>query len=96
MAVNHPTVNKLAYPDADYSATRKFSYEHTFSGQNAVLTYWHRPLHAMTGAFTEAGFRIAVISEPSPHQAPASCSPTSWRVPSGAFLCFLFFVLEAV
>jgi SAM-dependent methyltransferase len=59
VAVNHPLVNKLADPDADYFATRKFSYEHTFSGQNAVLTYWHRPLHAMTGAFTEAGFRLA-------------------------------------
>ena len=66
VAVNHPTVNKLADPDADYFATRKFSYEHTFSGQNAVLTYWHRPLHAMTAGFTEAGFRIALISEPSP------------------------------
>jgi ubiquinone/menaquinone biosynthesis C-methylase UbiE len=53
VAVNHPTVNKLADPDADYFATRKFSHEHTFGGQNAVLTYWHRPLHAMTGAFTE-------------------------------------------
>jgi hypothetical protein len=97
VAVNHPTVNKLAYPDADYFATRKFSYEHTFSGQNAVLTYWHRPLHAMTGAFTEAGFRIAVISEPSPAPGARELFPDVLaKFPSGAFLCFLFFVLEAV
>ena len=51
--------------------------EYTFSGQNAVLTYWHRPLHAMTAAFTEAGFQIAVISEPPPHQAPVSVSTRS-------------------
>jgi ubiquinone/menaquinone biosynthesis C-methylase UbiE len=97
VAVNHPTVNKLAFPDADYFATRKFSYEHTFSGQNAVLTYWHRPLHGMTGAFTEAGFRIAVISEPSPAPGARELFPDVLaKFPSGAFLCFLFFVLEAV
>ena len=97
VAVNHPTVNKLADPDADYFATRKFSYEHTFSGQNAVLTYWHRPLHAMTDAFTEAGFRIAVISEPSPAPGARELFPDVLaKFPSGAFLCFLFFVLEAV
>jgi hypothetical protein len=27
------------------------------------MSFWHRPLHAMTDAFTAAGFRIAVISE---------------------------------
>jgi ubiquinone/menaquinone biosynthesis C-methylase UbiE len=97
VAVNHPTVNKLADPDADYFATRKFSYEHTFSGQNAVLTYWHRPLHAMTDAFTEAGFRIAVISEPPPAPGARELFPDDLaKFPSGAFLCFLFFVLEAV
>jgi len=94
VVVDHPTVNKLVYPDADYFATRKFSCEHTFSGQNAV---WHRPLHAMTAAFTEAGFRIAVISEPSPAPGASELFPDVLaKFPSGAFLCFLFFVLEAV
>jgi SAM-dependent methyltransferase len=67
------------------------------AARNAVLTYWHRPLHAMTGAFTEAGFRIAVISEPSPAPGARELFPDVLaRFPSGAFLCFLFFVLEAV
>jgi SAM-dependent methyltransferase len=97
VAVNHPFVYKLTFPDADYFATRKFSHEHTFGGQKAVLTYWHRPLHAMTGAFTEAGFRIAVISEPSPAPGARELFPDVLaKFPSGAFLCFLFFVLEAV
>lgn len=30
------------------------------------MTFWRRPLHAMTDAFTAAGFRINVISEPPP------------------------------
>jgi SAM-dependent methyltransferase len=95
MAVNHPTVFKLLYPEADYFATVKWSEEYTFSGQKGTLTYWHRPLHAMTDAFTAAGFRTAVISEP--HPAPGARE----RFPDDlgdrqAFLCFLFFVLEAV
>ena len=97
VAVNHPWVNKAAYHDADYFATRKYSEDYTFGGQAAVLTYWHRPLHAVTGAFIEAGFRIAVISEPSPAPGARELFPDDLaKFPPGAFLCFLFFILEAV
>ena len=66
VVVNHPIIFKIVYSDASYFATSKWSDEYTFDGQKAVLTYWHRPLHAMTDAFTAAGFRTAVISEPPP------------------------------
>src|SRR5215471_1035345 len=79
------------------SPPREYSEEYTLSGQSVTLTYWHRPLHAMTDAFTEAGFRIAVVSEPPP--APGTRERFPWvfkDLPSAtAFLCFLFFVLEA-
>jgi ubiquinone/menaquinone biosynthesis C-methylase UbiE len=99
-AVNHPFVYKLQYPDADYFAPREYSEEYTFSGQKAALTYWHRPLHAMTTAFTQAGFRIAVISEPPTAPGARELFPEVFaevfKDPSGTtFLCFLFFVLEA-
>jgi|GEM_PF-482447 len=79
MSVNHPIIYKLANPEADYFATLKWSEEYAFSGQSAVLTYWHRPLHAMTEAFTDAGFLISVISEPppAPGHPPTSSLPTS-------------------
>jgi len=100
VAVNHPFCYKLQYPDADYFAPREYSEEYTFSGQTAELTYWHRPLHAMTSAFTEAGFRISVISEPPPAAGARECFPEVFeevfkRPAATAFLCFLFFVLEA-
>ena len=58
---------------------------------------WHRPLHAMTDDFTAAGFRIAVLSEPgpSPETPPELLGPRIRRGDTTAFLCFLFFVLEA-
>ncbi len=58
---------------------------------------WHRPLHAMTDAFTAAGFRIAVVAEPepSPETPRELLTPRIRRGESTAFLSFLFFVLEA-
>nr|WP_042183132.1 class I SAM-dependent methyltransferase [Kibdelosporangium sp. MJ126-NF4]CTQ95584.1 methyltransferase [Kibdelosporangium sp. MJ126-NF4] len=94
-AVNHPIIYKMADPGADYFATVKWSEEYTFSGQKATLTYWHRPLHAMTDAFTAAGFRTAVISEPRPAPGARERFPDE-LADRQAFLCFLFFVLEAV
>ncbi|GLZ38846.1 methyltransferase domain-containing protein [Actinokineospora sp. NBRC 105648] len=95
VVVNHPIMYKMQYREADYFATSKWSDEYTFNGQHAVLTYWHRPLHAMTDAFTAAGFRTAVISEPPPAPEAHRLFPDEMaRFPSGAFLSFLFFVLE--
>jgi hypothetical protein len=60
-----------------------------------VLAYWHRPLHAMTEAFTAAGFRTAVISGPFPAPEARDRFPDKIAA-KPAFLSFLFFVLEAV
>lgn len=95
LSVNHPLVYKVTYPTADYFALKQYSEDFVFNGQSTVLTFWHRPLHTMTDAFTEAGFRISVISEP-----PASADTPRELFPPHlgnrkAFLCFIFFVLEA-
>lgn len=95
VSVPHPVVYMFNYQDRDYFALTQYSEEFEFEGQSATLTYWHRPLHAMTDAFTEAGYRIAAVSEPpwSPH------TPTDLLPPNAsertAFVCFLFFALEA-
>jgi SAM-dependent methyltransferase len=95
LSVNHPIVYPMTHPGAQYFALTEYSQEHVFGGLPAVLTCWHRPLHAMTDAFADAGFRIAVISEP-----PYSADVPRELVPAElgdrtAFLCFIFFVLEA-
>jgi SAM-dependent methyltransferase len=95
LSVIHPSVYAIVYPEADYFALTQYSEEYTFDGQSAVLTYWHRPLHAITDAFAAAGFRIATVSEPP----PASDTPPELLPPNlegRSFLCFLFVVLEAV
>ncbi len=96
ISVNHPVIFPVVYPDADYFAVTKYSEDYTFSGETVWLTFFHRPLHAMTDAFTAAGFRIRTISEPShAPDTPAELLPPDLGE-GRSFLCFLFFVLEAI
>jgi hypothetical protein len=64
-------------------------------GRTALMSFWTRPLHAMTDAFTAAGFKIAVISEPPPAPGARELFPDIMADIPSAFLSFLFFVLEA-
>lgn len=68
-SVGHPTaeyfIERRAGRRPDYFATYNKTKEGTMSGQTAQVSFWNRPLHAMTDALTAAGFRISVISEPS-------------------------------
>ncbi|RRR99201.1 class I SAM-dependent methyltransferase [Glycomyces terrestris] len=95
VAVHHPFVYKLSYPDRNYFSTHEYGLECDFSGQSVLLSQWHRPLQAVTGAFIEAGFRIAVVSEPPPAPGAHEKFPDDVKTPDSAFLCFLFLVLEA-
>jgi SAM-dependent methyltransferase len=98
VSVNHPFAENLWHREAglkpDYLATYNYTVEWTAGGQTAVLRFWSRPLHAMTDAFTAAGFRIMVISEPpvapdTPRELlPLNVADRQW-IPG-----FLFFVLH--
>jgi ubiquinone/menaquinone biosynthesis C-methylase UbiE len=95
VAVNHPTAYAVVYPDADYFKVTRYTEDYDFDGREVFLTFWHRPLSVMTDAFTRAGFRISVISEPPlAPDTPAELRPPGFE--GEAFICFLFFVLEAV
>jgi SAM-dependent methyltransferase len=102
VAVDHPYAVDLQQREArrepDYFATYNWTEEwpQPQGARTALMSFWTRPLHAMTDAFTAAGFRIAVISEPPPAPGARELFPGRLAdTPSGAFLCFLFFVLQA-
>jgi SAM-dependent methyltransferase len=102
VSVDHPFAVHLMYreggrkagQEADYFATANRIEEWTMGGQTALMSFWDRPLHAMTDAFTAAGFQIAVISEPAPAPAARELFPGEIAA-SPRFLGFLFFVLQA-
>ncbi|MEU5303471.1 class I SAM-dependent methyltransferase [Streptomyces noursei] len=99
-SVEHPFAINLMHRQAgreaeyNYFDTTNWTDEWTMGGQTALMSRWHRPLHAMTDAFTEAGFRITVISEPEPDAAAGKLFPEAIAA-TPRFLCFLFFVLQA-
>jgi hypothetical protein len=99
VSVDHPFVTFLTHREAgrepDYFATYNWMDEWTVDGQTALLSFWARPLHAMTDAFTAAGFKITVISEPAvAPDTPRELLPDKFA-DRRRFLCFLFFVLQA-
>ena len=99
VSVDHPFAENLWHREAglepDYFATYNYTAEWTVGGQTALLRFWTRPLHAMTDAFTAAGFRLTVISEPAvAPDTPGELLPDT-MADGRHFLCFLFFVLHA-
>ncbi|MFJ4632858.1 class I SAM-dependent methyltransferase [Streptomyces sp. NPDC088847] len=99
-SVDHPFAVNLIHREAgreaecNYFETTNWTVEWTVGGHTALVSRWNRPLHAMVEAFTRAGFRITVISEPEPDPAAREMFPEAIAAQS-RFLCFLFFVLQA-
>lgn len=75
-SVDHPFVAYTIHdPRPDYFATTRYTSEWRINGQSVPMRFWRRPLHAMTGALTTAGFRLSAISEPQPDPAARELFP---------------------
>lgn len=93
-SVDHPFVAyTIQDPRPDYFASSSYAFDWTFGGKSVPMKFWRKPLHAMTDAFTTAGFRLSVISEPQPDPAARELFPDGFRDLSSK-TCFLFFVVE--
>ncbi|TDE58201.1 SAM-dependent methyltransferase [Nonomuraea mesophila] len=98
VSVNHPFVDFLdaARSGGSYFGIRETREEWTLGGHTALMRFYGRPLHAMADAFTGAGFHITGIDEPSPAPEARELYPDVFADrPSGTFVCFLFFALQA-
>ena len=98
VSVNHPTadysIERMSGRRPDYFETYASPGEWQVGDHTINVTFWNRPLHAMTDAFTAAGFRISVLSEPQPVPEARELFPDDFFLLSTA-PSFLFFVLEA-
>ena len=95
VSVPHPFVDyAIQDPRPDYHATTTCTDDWSpLVGQPAPMSFWRRPLHAMTDAFTRAGFRLAVISEPQPDPAGRELYPDDFHG-LATKLAHLLFLLE--
>nr|WP_161562844.1 class I SAM-dependent methyltransferase [Streptomyces antimycoticus] len=93
-SVDHPFVAYTFQESLpDYFATTSYTFDWALNGQSFPMRFWRKPLHAMTRAFTTAGFRLAVISEPQPDPAARELFPDGFHDLSTK-PTFLFFVVE--
>ncbi|EFC85923.1 methyltransferase type 11 [Parafrankia sp. EUN1f] len=93
-SVDHPFVAyTIRNPRPDYFATTSYDFNWTLNGQSAPMRFWRKPLHAMTDAFTAAGFRLSVSGEPQPDPAARELFPDGFHDLSTKTI-FLFFVVE--
>ena len=98
VSIDHPfaihAIQRAAGRKPSYYATYKWTEEWNLGDQTVQMSFWHRPLHATTDAFTAAGFRISVISEPQPVPAARELFPEEFPILT-TNPDFLFFVLHA-
>ncbi|MDU0312253.1 class I SAM-dependent methyltransferase [Phycicoccus sp. M110.8] len=93
VSIIHPTVYAVAYPEADYFALTRYSEDYDFGEGTVWMTYWHRPLQDVINSFIGAGFGITAVTEPRPAaDTPKELLP---HEDGRAFICFLFFELQA-
>lgn len=93
VSIIHPMVYAIVHPKADYFALTQYSEDYDYGDQTVWMTYWHRPLQDVVNAFIGAGFRITAVTEPPPAaDTPVELLP---HADGRAFICFLFFELEA-
>jgi len=80
-SVGHPTaeyvIERLSGHRPDYFATYNKTEEWTLSGQATEVSFWNRPLHAMTDALPQPASGSPSSANPNPHRPPVSCSPTT-------------------
>jgi ubiquinone/menaquinone biosynthesis C-methylase UbiE len=95
LSVDHPfaifTLQRRDGNKVNYMETYSWSEEWTMGGQTARLTFWTRPVHAMTDAFTAAGFGVEAIREPVPVPEAEELFPEDFRALTNnpAFRLFL-------
>ena len=87
-SVDHPFaihgIQRQAGRKTDYFATYNWTEDWIMGGQTVPMSFWNRPLHAMTDAFTAAASGSPSSASRTRRRKPASCCPTSSR-PRRAF-----------
>jgi SAM-dependent methyltransferase len=65
-STHHPAMDWQLYSPEDYFAVQQVTEAWTRDGESFDVTFWRRPLTAMTEAISAAGFVIDELVEPAP------------------------------
>jgi SAM-dependent methyltransferase len=91
-STHHPAMDWQLHSPADYFAVKQVTETWTKDGASFDVTFWRRPLSAITEAISRAGFVIDELAEPAPAAELRQRDPKSDdRIRTSP--CFLFFRL---
>jgi len=89
-STHHPAMDWQLHRPDDYFAVDQITESWNKGGRDFPVTFWRRPLTAMTSAITAPGFVIESISEPKPTPELAQRDASAYRLllTKPAFLFF--------
>ncbi|MGA9920128.1 MAG: class I SAM-dependent methyltransferase [Candidatus Dormiibacterota bacterium] len=89
-STHHPAMDWQLHSPDDYFAIDQITETWNKGGRDFPVTFWRRPLTAMTSAITASGFVIETLSEPQPAPELARRDAQAYRIllTKPAFLFF--------
>jgi SAM-dependent methyltransferase len=78
-STHHPSMDWQLHSPEDYFAVRQVTEVWTKDGKSFDVTFWRRPLTAITAAISEAGFVIDQLMEPEPAAELAQRDPRDYE-----------------
>ncbi len=79
-STHHPTMDARAHSPENYFAIKQITETWTKGTETFDVTFWRRPLTAMSEAINEAGFVIERLLEPMPEADLRDRDPTSYEL----------------
>lgn len=93
LSTHHPFMDARLHSPENYFTVKQVTERWTKGANEYDVTFWRRPLTAMSDAMTSAGFVIEKLVEPEPAAELAERDPDAFRALSTQ-PTFLFFVLR--
>jgi SAM-dependent methyltransferase len=79
VSTHHPFMDHALANGVDYFATYEICEQWSKAGETMPVCFWHRPLSAMTGSLTRAGFALERVEEPAPDPSVREIDPDAWQ-----------------
>lgn len=79
-STHHPTMDAREHSPEDYFAIKQITETWAKGGGTFEVTFWRRPLTAMTEAIHESGFVIEQLVEPMPERELSERDPGCYRL----------------
>jgi len=78
-STHHPFMDHNLAGGGNYFETYSFDETWERGDQSILMSFWHRPLHAMFDALNQSGFQVETLSEPQPDPKSRELFPSAYE-----------------